>query len=526
MKNVDVLNTVENEKVKGISSHTVFQFLQNRGNWINLCILILFFAWNLFLLINHELWRDEVNVYLMGRDLSLFGLFKEINLQGHPVLWYLMVMPFAKLGVSAEIMGILSLVGMSVAACLIVFKAPVSIITKIFILFSTSLTYYYTVIARGYWLVALLIVVSALLYPYKSKIAESYLCRKNRLWVYAIILALLVQADTIGLPFAFLICVVLLLDSFWNYVGNDFELHKFVQENIPLVLPLISAIVFMLEMSGAKDNSTAFTISSYSIRELVKKCIDEAKYIFMRLLPGNQYIALLIIAGLLISTFVLGIMCKRIAPVAVFWGYFAFEVLFSVLVYELNIWHFLMLPIVFLWMLWQYPKNARGKSFAELMLCIISLLCIVRWCMPEEPSGIVNAINGHYSDAPYIADFIDENIPEEAVVVVDDVAFASTILGYTQREEFLYAGSCEPVSYADWSREQTGTSYFMEMLVKLQADEQLRDSIYKAGGFYFIDTWGNSIVDFNECSVMGEMIYQTSVPSAMKEDYTIYFFRN
>lgn len=62
-------------------------------------LLIIFAGYLLFngiLLAGHELWRDEANVWLLARDVSPIQLLKEIKYQGHPCLWYYLVMPFAK----------------------------------------------------------------------------------------------------------------------------------------------------------------------------------------------------------------------------------------------------------------------------------------------------------------------------------------------------------------------------------------------------------------------------------------------
>ena len=64
-------------------------------------VTILFAGYLLFngvLLLGHELWRDEANVWLIARELSPAELIREIKYQGHPCLWYFLVMPFAKLG--------------------------------------------------------------------------------------------------------------------------------------------------------------------------------------------------------------------------------------------------------------------------------------------------------------------------------------------------------------------------------------------------------------------------------------------
>ena len=49
-------------------------------------IFVAYVVFNGLLLMRHEQWRDEANVWLMARELSPMQLFGEIRYQGHPCL--------------------------------------------------------------------------------------------------------------------------------------------------------------------------------------------------------------------------------------------------------------------------------------------------------------------------------------------------------------------------------------------------------------------------------------------------------
>ena len=83
-----------------------------------------YLAFNGILLLGHEQWRDEANVWLMARELSPLSLFGEIKYQGHPCLWYLLMMPFAKAGLPFETISFVSYTIMAVTAGLFLWKAP------------------------------------------------------------------------------------------------------------------------------------------------------------------------------------------------------------------------------------------------------------------------------------------------------------------------------------------------------------------------------------------------------------------
>ena len=87
-------------------------------------VIIIFSVYVLFngvLLWYHEPWRDEANVWLMARDLSPLQLLREIKYQGHPCLWYFLVMPFAKFGLPFRTIGMISTMVMTVAAGIYLF---------------------------------------------------------------------------------------------------------------------------------------------------------------------------------------------------------------------------------------------------------------------------------------------------------------------------------------------------------------------------------------------------------------------
>ena len=152
-------------------------------------VFLAYLVFNGILLARHELWRDEANVWLMARQLSPVQLLKEIKYQGHPCLWYLFVMPFAKLGLPFRCMGILSLLIMAVTAGVFLWNAPFHPGVKAVCAFSPIFTYFYPDIARNYCLVALMLMLLAWCYPRRNE---------RCIW-YGLLLGLLVQSDTIAL---------------------------------------------------------------------------------------------------------------------------------------------------------------------------------------------------------------------------------------------------------------------------------------------------------------------------------------
>ncbi|MDE7285490.1 MAG: hypothetical protein K2N55_01425, partial [Lachnospiraceae bacterium] len=87
---------------------------QKSDKVIMAAVFLGYLIFNGVLLARHELWRDEANVWLMAKELSPLQLFSEIKYQGHPCLWYLLIMPFAKAGLPFQTISFISYLIMAV----------------------------------------------------------------------------------------------------------------------------------------------------------------------------------------------------------------------------------------------------------------------------------------------------------------------------------------------------------------------------------------------------------------------------
>jgi len=46
-----------------------------------------------FAIFHHEIWRDEAQVWCIVRNVNLSEIFQITKIEGHPMLWYLLVLP-------------------------------------------------------------------------------------------------------------------------------------------------------------------------------------------------------------------------------------------------------------------------------------------------------------------------------------------------------------------------------------------------------------------------------------------------
>lgn len=117
---------------------------------LKVTLLLSFMALTGTLAFFHEPWRDEADTWLMVRDASLLTIAKIVPDMGTPIGWYLILKPFAALGLPFGTQQVLALCLVWGAAAIIIFQGPFSILVSACLCLSWFLSFEYSVIARNY----------------------------------------------------------------------------------------------------------------------------------------------------------------------------------------------------------------------------------------------------------------------------------------------------------------------------------------------------------------------------------------
>lgn len=482
----------------------------------SIIIIGLFFIWLAFngiLLLLHEPWRDEANVWLMTRELSPIELLREIKYQGHPCLWYLLVMPFAKIGFPFRTIEILSLLIMAAAAGIFLWKGPLNLVTKAFCLFSPIFTYFYPAIARNYCLIALFLVLLAWQYPE----------RREHSVRYGLLLGLLVQADTIAIPVAGLISLMWLWEAFWQCLKRKaFDPLKRILGGI--WIPAASFVFWVLQFYQVSD-SPQFRMQELGTGGMFREIRNFSYAILIRMTGGGQALVRIFFVCILITFLAISIKLKNGWAMAVLVSAFLSQATFSALVYQLHIWHYISLGFVWIWTIWILWKQMQEKGISdrllrgmlgagEMLLIFLSVLMLVHWNSEDEPSNFQQALNGRYSDGGNAADFIRKNIGSQELILSDNIPIASTILAYLKGYEFYYAGNGQSETYADWSEEQSRTISYGELLA------WVKETFPGKKEFFIIQTMESCIYDA-EAMESCEVLYRSDDGTVRDEEYQI-----
>ena len=133
------------------------------GKWLEGLALGLYALLHLVMAVFHEPWYDEAVAWQVARCVSVPKLLTEVpHYEGHPALWHLILVPFAKSGMPYEAsLSIVSLVFTAAAVWMILYRSPFPRLVKLLLPFTFFFFYQYGVVSRPYCMMMLAMVLLA-----------------------------------------------------------------------------------------------------------------------------------------------------------------------------------------------------------------------------------------------------------------------------------------------------------------------------------------------------------------------------
>jgi len=155
----------------------------------------------------HEMWRDEMQAWLIARDSSsLLALREAIRPEGHPAIWYLLLYGLTRLTHRPEAMQALHLVIGAACVFIVARSAPFSRWTRLALCLGYFPVYEYGVIARNYSLGLLFLLLAA------AQLSR----RSERPWLLGLLLALAAQSNGMALIVATAFAGALVLEALFE----------------------------------------------------------------------------------------------------------------------------------------------------------------------------------------------------------------------------------------------------------------------------------------------------------------------
>ncbi len=183
-----------------------------------LSITLIFMVISMWLIQNHEMWRDELQTWLLARDSpSIIELFANLKYEAHPGLWHILLYPISRLFKSPEIMQFIHVLIATFSVYFLVTYSPFTKSQKSLIPFGYFFIYEYSQISRNYALGILIAFIICTLYPFRNKQQISI----------AICIFLLCHTSIFGLIIAISLSSALFVDShLFNTPNIDTDLKR------------------------------------------------------------------------------------------------------------------------------------------------------------------------------------------------------------------------------------------------------------------------------------------------------------
>ncbi len=204
----------------------------------NLCtfIIFLFASILLFLIPLHEMWGDELQAWLIGKNSNtFFELISNSRYEGSGALWHLMLYFLAKF-FPPESMQYLHLIISTASVYLIMKHSPFTLTQKILLTFSYFIFFEYSLIARNYSIGVFLIFAFCVLFEK----------RKSHPFLLISILILLAHTSIYGLILSICSFATLILDRIREPHHFQIQTKAFLSKS-----DILSLAIYLIGVSAA-----------------------------------------------------------------------------------------------------------------------------------------------------------------------------------------------------------------------------------------------------------------------------------
>ena len=414
--------------------------------------ITLFAILGLLGIINHSMWRDEMNVWLIAKySDNLADFWDNIKYdRGHPGLWHLLVAIAFHIVDNPIAMQILHwLIGLSAVVLLWLF-APFTQKQKILFSFGYLPFYENLLISRNYALGMLCLFAICTAFPSRYKTYVGLAC----------LLALLANSNVYGLLIAFSLTVTLILEL----VLNTIQRKKFLQQQstlirlspkidifCSLIVVLISFIVsaYMIFPPATVATKQVLTeISTESNFEQFLVSLGRLLGGYTLLIPNSANLLDLVVCGILASIFLLIFFTTFINKVLPLF-FFTFSTLqlflFSYVSFPgrgpRHFGHFYFILIAALWIASYYQPQKwllnrvsffNNKRLKKIQYPTLMLVLYIQFF--GGLYGFGHDIIIPYSASRQVANYLKDNqLADEFIVASRDINMAS-ISGYLGKE--------------------------------------------------------------------------------------------
>jgi len=254
-----------------LDSKTVMTFIRKEPHY-TFGVVCSFILVSLIGILNHEMWLDELQAWLIARDsTSLVNLFQNLRYEGHPGLWHLGLYLISRFTQNPIAMQFFHLSIATASVYIFVRFSHFTKLQKILFSFGYFPFYEYNIISRNYSLGLLLVFLFCVLFPKRT----------NHYWLLAIILALLANTNI----YSFIISICLFLTLIIDYFYNKNLLKVFVPQSkrtlLSFALVIAGYIVALIQVIPPEDAKFTGSAKLFTESNVLVNNIKHLAYVLM-----------------------------------------------------------------------------------------------------------------------------------------------------------------------------------------------------------------------------------------------------
>ena len=318
-----------------------------RKNYISILCIIFWCVITLIRVFNHLPWYDEAHAWTIAQDLNLIEIIKLMKYEGHTILWYLCLMPFAKFNIGYPYsMLLINWLFCFVAMLILWLKSPFNNWIKFFISFSFPFLGYLPVVARCYSIgIMFLFMLCAL---YKERL-------KHPNW-YALLLILCANTSVMALVGATVLGCEFLYQLVRKKIKNTYVF------SILFTGVILVAIQLLTSNSNGIRTGSFFGLSSDNIGTLLKYFLFSFNI---------KHLFVICVLFTLCVFFIINKIFPKFLVIS-----FSLLSLIFIFIYSGKFWHYIfyyVYLIIGLWLVDDKFNNVKIKFIPSFILVVISI---------------------------------------------------------------------------------------------------------------------------------------------------------
>ena len=390
-------------------------------NKVNLIIIFIYACFSFIIVSFHESWRDESQAWLMAQ-LNPLDLIRSIKTEGHMILWFLILMPFAKLGFPYVTIKFISWFIVCVSSWLILKFAPFKTYKKCLFICMPTIFYSLAAVSRCYCLVLLCVCLTAIFYK----------DRETKPFRYLFSVVLLANTHTLSLGFA----GVLFLEFFIETVLHRKNLSSEQLRRIVFAFVMVAILMILSILPFFINSSTNAYISNHldigkSLNSLIT--VQPINLIFSAFNISKNFVFYYIVLLAIAFAFI------------VFKNYRKtfFEIFISIL-WQLVVCSFVYndwtnqkaaISICIVFFFW-WVKPFKKIKYYEKIISSVVLINFMILNIIFVSSLVFKDISGLCSCAYQVGDFINESVEDNSIMMTGEgTHFTGSIIPYVDKSK-------------------------------------------------------------------------------------------